>query len=429
MADDITLPGTGSIVATDEGAGSRHAQLVKLAVSADGSLTLLPGDAANGLDVDVTRVGGNVTVVQATAASLKVDPSDVTSPISGTVTAQAAVSAPVFVRLSDGVSAITALPITDNGGNISIDDGGNIITVDGTVQAAQSGTWNINTLASITAPVAVTDNGGDLSIDDGGNSITVDGAVTATQGTAAASSGGWPVKLTDGTLNATLTNISSDNALDVNIVQTVGAASAVDESTWVEGTTKFGVVGGIRLDSPASAPADSEAAAFRMTQHRALFTTLFDSSGAETGVSAKPLRVDPTNTTNQDVNLNDSAGAAFSQTNPLPVHHSHVDKVIQSLRVTFSASQSNQTLITPASGKKFVVVSIHIKATAGGLITIYDDSLTTATTILAQTMATEDIVVYEPPGGRVSGAANRVIKYDTGSGAVGALVIYGYDSD
>jgi hypothetical protein len=209
----------------------------------------------------------------------------------------------------------------------------------------------------------------------------------------------------------------------------VGSGSATDESSFTEGAGSFGVVGGVRIDTPASAPADLQAAAFRMTQHRALFSTLYNLAGVETGVSATPLRVDPVNTTNQDVNLNDSAGAAFSQTNPLPVHHSHVDKAIQSLRVTFSASQSNQTLITPASGKKFVIVSIHIKATAGGLITIYDDSLTTATTILAQTMATEDIVNYEPPGGRVSGAADRVIKYDTGSGAVGALVIYGYDSD
>jgi len=34
---------------------------------------LIPGDAANGLDVDVTRVGGSVTVAQATAASLNAE--------------------------------------------------------------------------------------------------------------------------------------------------------------------------------------------------------------------------------------------------------------------------------------------------------------------------------------------------------------------
>ncbi len=78
---------------------------------------------------------------------------------------------------------------------VSIQDGGNTITVDGTVAATQSGTWDI---ASITNVVHVDDNSGSLtvddgdgslSIDDGDGSITVDGsvsisgsvAVTATQ--------------------------------------------------------------------------------------------------------------------------------------------------------------------------------------------------------------------------------------------------------
>lgn len=55
----------------------------------------------------------------------------------------------------------------DSNGKITsiIEDGGGSITIDGTVAATQSGTWNIGTVASITA---------DVSIDDGGNSITVD---------------------------------------------------------------------------------------------------------------------------------------------------------------------------------------------------------------------------------------------------------------
>lgn len=50
-------------------------------------------------------------------------------------------------------------------GDITIADGGNTITVDGTVAATQSGTWNIGTVTSIT---------NDVNIADGGNSITVD---------------------------------------------------------------------------------------------------------------------------------------------------------------------------------------------------------------------------------------------------------------
>jgi hypothetical protein len=72
-------------------------------------------------------------------------------------------------------------------GSINITDNGGSITVDGTVAATQSGTWNIGTVASITA---------DVNIADGGNSITVDGTVAATQ------SGTWDI--------GTLTSITND---------------------------------------------------------------------------------------------------------------------------------------------------------------------------------------------------------------------------
>jgi hypothetical protein len=45
MADNVTLPGTGAPVATDEVAGTgEHVQLVKLAASADGSRVVIPAD-------------------------------------------------------------------------------------------------------------------------------------------------------------------------------------------------------------------------------------------------------------------------------------------------------------------------------------------------------------------------------------------------
>ena len=48
---------------------------------------------------------------------------------------------------------------------VTVEDGGGSLTVDGTVAATQSGTWNIGTVTSIT---------NDVNIADGGNSITVD---------------------------------------------------------------------------------------------------------------------------------------------------------------------------------------------------------------------------------------------------------------
>jgi hypothetical protein len=67
MANNVTIPATGSgdatpKVSTEQIAGTlEHKQIVQLAVPGS-TLTNIPADAANGLDVDVTRVQGTVTV-------------------------------------------------------------------------------------------------------------------------------------------------------------------------------------------------------------------------------------------------------------------------------------------------------------------------------------------------------------------------------
>lgn len=61
MADGVAITsGSGTTVATDDCGATGHAQLMKLAISTDGSATLVPADAANGIDVDVTRLPGTV---------------------------------------------------------------------------------------------------------------------------------------------------------------------------------------------------------------------------------------------------------------------------------------------------------------------------------------------------------------------------------
>ena len=78
-------PPSGTPVSTRTNASSEQMQVVVQGI--DGSDSVVPSSAANGLTVDVTRVAGNVTVVQPTAANLKVDGSAVTQPVSGTVSA------------------------------------------------------------------------------------------------------------------------------------------------------------------------------------------------------------------------------------------------------------------------------------------------------------------------------------------------------
>jgi hypothetical protein len=87
MADNVAITaGSGTNVKTDQLAGGEHVQYVKL----------LDGTA------------DSATVVAATANGLKVDGSAVAQPVTdnaGTLTVDAPVGTPVFVRLSDGTAA------------------------------------------------------------------------------------------------------------------------------------------------------------------------------------------------------------------------------------------------------------------------------------------------------------------------------------
>jgi hypothetical protein len=69
------------------------------------------------------------------------------------------------------MSSINLFDIQSAFQSIAVTDGGGSLTVDGTVAATQSGTWDIGTVTTVTAVTAITN---DVSIDDGGNSITVD---------------------------------------------------------------------------------------------------------------------------------------------------------------------------------------------------------------------------------------------------------------
>ena len=70
MADNVPITaGVGTDIATDQVTTTgEHVQLFKIAISADGSRTLVPADATNGLRVDVSRVQGQVQIGDGTQA-------------------------------------------------------------------------------------------------------------------------------------------------------------------------------------------------------------------------------------------------------------------------------------------------------------------------------------------------------------------------
>jgi len=475
-------PGSGANVAVDT-AAEGHVQIVKLAISADGDATPITATAANGLLVDVSRVTGNVTVVQATAANLKVDASGVAVPITdnaGSLTVDAPATTPVAVRLSTGSAFIDTIPIS---GTVTIQDGGNIIDVQGTVAATQSGAWNIGTLTTITNAVPITDNAGSITVDSTGNVLTVSGTVTSNQGTPAVIGNAWPVKQTDGTLTATITNVGADNGLDVNVIGSVGPVTQADKSAFTEGSGLVLPIAGVYNDTIAADPTEDQAAALRLTQKRGLHINLRNVAGAEVGIAAAALRIDPTGATNQpvldtnsaaqltalqliddyvatiasavpakgaavagtdgtnarllkvnssgnlEVALRDTSGAALSETNPIYTLPSSLNKTPVRQANSFSASQTDIAIWTPTAGKKFLISQIQIYMSAGGLIKVFDNSNAGGNVIVNLTVATAGIHIIPFYPAHPSSTVNNVLRYSTGTGAVGDLTVLGYESD
>jgi len=53
VSDGTTLPGTGVVVASDDAGAAGQVQIIKIAISADGSATVIPADATDGLLVNL----------------------------------------------------------------------------------------------------------------------------------------------------------------------------------------------------------------------------------------------------------------------------------------------------------------------------------------------------------------------------------------
>jgi hypothetical protein len=307
MSDGVVLNSGsgGETAATDDCGASGHAQIVKLAISTDGSATPIPADAANGIDVDVTRVGGTVTV----------DGSGVTQPVSdagGSLTVDNAA-----LSVTGGGAEASALRVTiadDSTGVVSVDDGGSSLTVDGTVAATQSGTWNVtNVSGTVSLPTGAAtaakqpalgtagtpsadvisvqgvSGGTVLPVSDGGASLTVDGTVAATQ------SGTWSARIQDGSGNAlTSKTAGAEQAISVAIVDGSGnqvtsfggsgGTSATDDAAFTPASGSGTPIMGFADETSPDAVDEGDVGVVRMTLQRALHVNLRDASGAELSV-------------------------------------------------------------------------------------------------------------------------------------------------
>jgi hypothetical protein len=106
MADNVPISaGSGTNIATDQLGGGEHVQYVKLM---DGTLDgngKIGGDATNGLDVDVTRVQGTVTVNPTPATSGGLSISRVISAATTNATSVKASAGQVYTIMAHNTNA------------------------------------------------------------------------------------------------------------------------------------------------------------------------------------------------------------------------------------------------------------------------------------------------------------------------------------
>lgn len=219
------------------------------------------GDVTNGMDVDVTRVSGNVTVVQPTAG-------DLNATVTGTVTA----------NLAAGVNNIGDVDVLTVPAPLSTTGGGTEATA-----------LRVTVATDSTGVLSVDDNGSTLSIDDGGGSITVDGAVSLTgisdiEGSVAHASAdsGFPVKIGTRARSTVITSVATDNRSDA-----------------------IGTLQGYIITYPYALPQSSLTGTANTTA--ATDTAVIAAQGAGVTINVTTITVYNSSTTNTFVNIKDGA--------------------------------------------------------------------------------------------------------------------------
>lgn len=385
MSDNVAITaGSGTNIAADD-VSSVFFQKVKLDVGGDGASVPLVGTAGGAPKVNL--VSGSTVEVGTAASPLYVSPA--TSP--------------------------NAQPVTDNAGSLTVDDGGSSVTVD----------------APVGSPAFV-------RLSDGTDPITtlpVSGSVTAAQGTAAANSGAWPTKISDGTDSAGLSTVGGSKALKVDVIQAADPAGVLaDKATFTEGTTKESVAAGVYNPTRVGDVGDNQAGALRITAKGDLQVSLTDSGGTERGTAAAPLFISPaTSPLDQPITgtitakIKDESGADFTALNPVPVEITPSGRTRVTSEATLTASQTGQSVWAPASGKKFVITSVQLAITVAGTLTLYDHTDSAANHVFAGTQATGNREYGFGSLPWQSATANNILRWTSGTGLAGVMTVHGYE--
>ena len=298
---------------------------------------------------------------------------------------------PVFVRLSNGTSAVDTIPVT---GSVSITGTPNVAVPGGCV---------------------------------------VSGTVTSNQGTAAATASAWPIKVTDGTNTSALQSVSGIFCLPVKVLaQTGGGVSLQDKTAFTEGTTFVEINGGVFNDAFSGDVGAGQASTVRITAKRAFHVNLRNNSGTEIGTTSNPVAVVGATGGNLPVQgtvtaqIKDGSGNAFSASNPLPTQHQPSSNFWKAHNA-YTAGQTAQAIRTPTGGKTTYVEGYNITATGSGPITIFDSTNSATTILYSGTPPVGGIITVTPSRPIPLAAINNVLYYTSGTGATGDISAWGYE--
>lgn len=188
-------------------------------------------------NVDANIINASIAVTgPLTDAELRASPVPVTIPTpvpvtdnGGSLTVDGTVSATQGTSPWVISGTVTATPV----GTQDV----NLVQLKGIAVSSGSGTTDAATqrvvLPTDQTAIPVTDNGG---------SITVDGTVTSNQGTANSIANAWPIKITDGTDTADVTAASALKVDGSAVIQPISGTVTANQGTspWVENVSQFG---------------------------------------------------------------------------------------------------------------------------------------------------------------------------------------------
>ena len=444
-------PGAGANIAVNVVSGL-DMQVIKADWGGDGVSIPASSDGTHGLDVHVKLVDGAVTVNNPTAANLQVS-------IPGNVSI-VATAGPIAVE-----TAANKLSVSLDSYSVTIPVSGDVTAAQGT-PAAASAPWPIEITDGTNGVAAISTPGGvkclNVNVLESSSSGDIADDATFTEGTTLINPIGGEYNTAAGAATsgkAAACQITQYRGLHVNLrasagteIGTSGAPLRVDPV----GTTTQPISGnvGATLADTTNAGAPVVQVNYNTAGSQELTVVgigLPANGGAVAGGTAtNPIRVDPTGTTTQPVNVGQVLGTAISAANPLPSQLSVGDAAVTAVSagagnplptlnqptpagfwknaLAFTASQTAQALHTPTSGKTGYIEGFVITVTGSGEIQIYDGTNSAANLLYQGTPPVGGIVHVIPALPIPQSAINNVLRYTTGASATGDLAIWGYDA-